>query len=234
MKSANEKFIRDLLRVRAYGWYLASVSVLILGFWLSARTYPGGFDWRYRVASALASHLDNPAGSDWSAIGLGLAMLLMWPYVSAARKRMEAGATTWTRVAFRVLRFGLAFGMLVGLERLLIRDLSTDVPKGHEILALLAFFGLDIGVFMLLAQAIVRRRLYAVPALLILLPLIAVAFNQFWLYLAQRNIGWVHTDWKRLGIPLWFSFAFWQWQAITFVMLGLGLLGFIAGEDREH
>jgi hypothetical protein len=233
MRPDLQQFWHELLRPRAWWWYIASISVLAFGFWMSAQYYPGGFDWRYRVASALASRLDNPRGSYWSAAGLGLSMILMWPYVSAVKRRMNASANAWTRFAFGALRTGLACGMLLSGERLLIQNLSSLITKGHEIVALATFFSLDIGVFILLVQALVRRRIYAVPALLILLPLLAVAFNQFWLWLAQRDIGWIHTDWKRLGIPLWFSFAFWQWQAITFVNLGLGLLDFIAGERHE-
>ncbi len=234
MKPDYRKLVHSLLRPHAYWWYLSSVVVLVAGFRLSADYYPGGFDWHYRVASALASRLDNPSGSLWSASGLGLAMVLMWPYVSAVKKKMGPRQSGMTRFAFGALRTGLVCGMLLSSERLLIRDLSSVITKGHEIIALLTFFGLDIGVFLLLLQAVWRRRIYVVPTLLILVPLLAVGLNQFWLYLAQRDVGWVHTDWKKLGVSLWFSFALWQWLAIGILLAGLGLLSFISTQERER
>jgi hypothetical protein len=79
---------------------------------------------------------------------------------------------------------------------------------------------------MLMVQAMLRRRLYALPLFLVTSPLVAIGITQFWLYLDQRELGWVDTNWREMGIPLSLSFAFWQWLAIGCLWLGLGLLSF--------
>lgn len=209
---------------KALYWYLASLLVLASGALLAAEHYPGGFDWLYTVASALASQKHNPDGSIWFAAGLFLAMLLLWPYVAALNKRQYPASSTTSIFGITALRTGLICGALLGLEKLLIKDLSNWVYKAHEILALLTFIGLYFGILTLLIQAMLRHKVFVLPLLLVVGPLIAIAVTQFWLYFDQRDLGWVDTGWREMGIPLWLSFAFWQWLAIGFLWLGLGLL----------
>jgi len=218
---------------KALWWYLASLLILSFGFFLAAKQYPGGFDWQYTVASALASQKHNPTGSIWFAGALSLAMILLWPYVSAIKNAQLPALPATTQFAISALRTGLICGALLGLEKLLIRDLSNWVYKAHEILGLLAFMGLYFGIFVLLIQAMLRKKIFALSFLLVASPLLAIAITQFWLYLDQRNLGWVDTSWREMGIPLWLSFAFWQWLAIGFLWLGLGLLSFTWIEDDE-
>lgn len=202
------------------------------GLLLAARYYPGKFDWVYTVASALASQKHNPSGYIWFAGALSLAMLLLWPYVTALQKALRP-ALPATSIAIAALRTGLICGMLLGLEKLLIRDLSNWVYKAHEILGLLTFTGLYIGVLMLMVRAMLRQSVNALPLFLTASPLVAIGITQFWLYLDQRDLGWVDTRWREMGIPLWLSFAFWQWLAIGFLWLGLGLLSFTCIEESN-
>jgi len=201
--------------------------VLSSGSFLAAKQYPGGFDWHYTVASSLASQKHNPGGSIWFAGALCLAMILLWPYVSALKKARLPALPATAKLAIAALRTGLVCGALLGLEKLIIRDLSNWVYKAHEILGLLAFSGLYLGILVLLVQAMLREKIFTLPSLLVASPLLAIGITQFWLYLDQRDLGWVDTSWRELGIPLWLSFAFWQWLAIGFLWLGLGLLAFI-------
>ena len=224
----------SVLRENAFGWYLVSASVFAATLYIAARHYPGGFDWVYTVASALASQKHNPDGSTWFAAGLGLAMLLMWPYVSALKHALRPAASVAAGVAITALRAGLVCGVLLGLEKLLIRDLSKWVYKAHEILALLTFMGLYVGVIAMLVQAMVSRKIYTLPLMFVVGPLVAIAITQFWLYLDQRDLGWVDTGWREMGIPLWLSFAFWQWLAIGFLWLGLGLLAFAVPSHTKN
>jgi hypothetical protein len=212
-------------------WYLASIFVLVLGTGLSANRYPGGFDWIYNVASALGSRQDNPDGFAWYAGALGLSMLLMWPYVSAVERKLGSPAHAATRIAIRALKTGLFFGVVLGMERMFFADLSSVVTKGHEVIAIFTFFGLQLGLFMLMVQAMSRRRIYALSAFLVAAPLLAIAIGQIFLFVAQRDIGWAGVDWRELGTPFWMSFAFWQWLAIVFICIGLGLLSFISSDD---
>jgi hypothetical protein len=214
---------------QAIWWYLVSLLVLILGVILAAWYYPGGFDWPYTVISALASKKHNPAGSFWFSSAFILSMGLLWPYVSSLKKNLCSSLHPSSEVAIGALRLSLICGALVAAERLFIRDLSAWVYKAHEILALLFFLGLYIGVLVLLIQATLRQRIYVLPVILIATPLLAIGITQFWLYFEQRDIGWVDTSWREKGIPIWLSFAFWQWFAIGFLWASLGLLSFIKG-----
>ncbi len=215
----------------ALHWYLAALLIMACGLYLAAVPFPGGFDWAYTVASALASQKHNPDGSRWFAAALLLSMALLWPYVNAVKQSQPADRSAPTRFGIAALRTGLVCGALLGIEKLLIRDFSSWVYKAHEILALLTFIGLYFGVLTLLVQAMLRRKVFMLPLLLVAGPLVAIAITQFWLYVDQRDLGWVDTGWRAMGIPVWLSFAFWQWLAIAFLWLGLGLLSW-AGSQR--
>lgn len=207
-------------------WYLAALSVMIIGLLLAAHRYPGGFDWAYSVASALMSQKHNPAGSYWFAAGLSLSMLLLWPYVSALQRALSDSPSRVISPAINAIRLGLICGILLGIERLLIYDLSHWLYKSHEVLALLCFAGLYFGILLLLFLAMLRHKRYLIPVLLVVSPLLAIGISQFWLYVEQRDLGWVDASWRQRGIPVWLSFALWQWLAIVFLWLGLALLSF--------
>ena len=220
-------------RKRAVGWYSASLLVLILGIVLAARPYPGGFDWYYTVASALASQKHNPAGSFWFSGGFIMSMVFLWSYVSSLKRHLILAHSVATTFAVKALRLGIICGTLVATERLLIHDLSDFIYKAHEILALLFFLGLYIGVFVLFVQAMLRHRIYVLPILLIASPLLAIGITQFWLYFTQRDLGWVDTSWREMGIPFWLSFAFWQWLAIGALWISMGLLSIVCFDDNR-
>ena len=210
---------------KALALFLTSLLVFVLGTFAAGKHYPGGFDWVYTVASALASQKHNPTGSNWFAGALCLSMVLLWPYVTAVKEKLVLLFRP-SQFALFMLRAGLFFGALLGLEKLLVRDLSNWLYKSHEMLALLMFAGLYIGVLGLLIQMMLRQKVYLLHFVSVIGPLIAISITQFWLYIEQRDLGWVDTSWREMGIPFWLSFAFWQWLAIGFLWLGLGLLCF--------
>ena len=218
-------------------WFLAAMSLMSFGSVMAARYYPGEFDWPYTVASALASQKHNPSGSGWFASTLSLSMVLLWLYVSHLKQGLYLLLPS-ARFAIGAIRVGLVSGALVGIERLLIYDLSKWIDKVHEILALITFMGLYFGVLGLLFQIMLHHRRYIAPVLLIASPLLAIGISQFWLYLDQRDLGWVDASWREKGIPIWLSFAFWQWLAIGFLWAGLALLYIFTsrklGADTEH
>jgi hypothetical protein len=221
------EFSRDGAQLGAIGWYLGSLLTLILGAALAARHYPGGFDWAYTVASALASRKHNPDGSFWFSGGFIISMGLLWPYVSSLKQNLCPSLSSAANFAIGALRLGLLCGALVAAERLFIHHLSDWVYKAHEILALLFFLGLYIGVFTLLLQVMRRQKIYVIPVIVVASPLLAIGITQFWLYFDQRDLGWVDTSWREMGIPIWLSFAFWQWLAIGCLWACLGFLSFI-------
>jgi len=85
--------------------------------------------------------------------------------------------------------------------------------------------GLYGGILGGLAQLMRRDRMFVLPVLLVVSPLLAIGVNQLWWYLEQRDPGWVDRSWREPGIPLWHSFACWPWLAIGFLWAGAGLLG---------
>lgn len=208
---------------RALWWFLASLLLMSFGSVMAARYYPGGFDWPYTVASALASQKHNPSGSGWFSSTLCLSMVLLWLYVSSLKQSLCLLLPS-ARFAIGAIRVGLVSGALVGAERLFIYDLSKWFDKAHEILALITFLGLYFGILGLLFQIMLRHKRYVLPVLLIASPLLAIGISQFWLYLEHSDLGWVDASWREKGIPIWQSFAFWQWLAIGFLWAGLALL----------
>jgi hypothetical protein len=213
------------------GWFTLSLLVFAAGIGLAARNYPGGYDWLYTVISNLASHKHNPAGAVWFSSALGLSMVLLWPCTAALTKALSPSipAAKYTIASFRL---GIVAGGVVGLERLLFHDISSLFYQSHEFVALIAFLALYLGVVGLLIQLMVQAKTYALAALVVVSPLVAIGVTQFWLYLTQRDLGWVDTGWREMGVPFWFSFAFWQWLAILFLWLGLGLLLLFRTERR--
>lgn len=214
-------------------WYVASLLIISFGSFMAARYYPGGFDWFYTVASALASQKHNPAGSIWFASSLSLSMLLLWLYVSSIKTSLS-GMLPSAGFAITAIRFGLVCGFLLGAERLLIRDLSHWINNAHEGLALFTLLGLYVGVLGLLSQFIHIKKSNIFPVLLIVSPLVAIGIGGLWLYLEQRDVGWVNTNWREKGIPIWLSFAFWQWLAIGLIWTGLGMLYVFINKNKSR
>ncbi|MGH8204352.1 MAG: hypothetical protein ACREST_07065 [Steroidobacteraceae bacterium] len=199
----------------AFGVFAAGVAI-------SASKYPEQpYDWGYVVMSALASHKRNPEGGHWFAAALGLSMLLLWPVVSYLRDEAAPGARRWPIVA---LRIALLCGLAVGVERLVFVHLSDLVFKGHELLALGMFVGLYAGVLGLYAERMRHGHRSWAGALVVGAPLAAIGITQLALFLDQRDLGWVDTGWRAMGVPVWLSFAFWQWLAVAILWVGLGHL----------
>jgi hypothetical protein len=188
----------------------------------AAAQFPGGFDWVYMVISKLGSRTQNPAGGVWLSVALIASVLLLWPVSRVLASASSPGDRP--RVAAAVLRLGLVGGVVLGVEGLFGLELSRLGRKAHEIVALLTFLGLYGGVLGLFIHRAQRSAAFLVPALLVLLPLCAVAITQLMLYLGQRDLGWVNVSWRELGVPFWLSFAFWQWLAVAFLGLGIGVL----------
>lgn len=211
-------------RYRAAAWYFAALLILLLGVTLAARRFPGGFDWAYTVISALASRKHNPEGHFWFAGALAVSMALLWPAVSTLRHAGSAGRARATGKLVLTLRTGLLCGCLVGVERLLVFHLSDLIHKAHELLALLSFLSLYAGILGLLTRFAVRSKAFLLSAVLVASPLLLIGLTQLYLYLDQRDLGWVDTGWRDLGIPVYLSFAFWQWWAMGFLLLGLGVV----------
>lgn len=196
----------------------AAVSVA-LGIGMAAVRYPDGFDWAYTVISRLASNRRNPDGAPWLAGSFLLAVVLSSFTVGHLRHAL-ARAGGPPRIPILGLWACLVAGAVLGLEGLFAIDLSPLGRKAHEAVAIVAFAGAYVGVVGLQLHRVWRLGGSIVPALLVVLPLLAVGVTQMLLFFDQRDLGWVNTEWREMGIPIYLSFAFWQWMAVGFLALG--------------
>jgi energy-converting hydrogenase Eha subunit A len=200
--------------------YALALTMFAVGVVVSTREFPAQpYDWMYVVMSALASRKHNPAGGQWFAMGLGISMLMLWPVVSYLRDAAAAGARRWPIVA---LRLAILSGIAMGVEWIVFDHLSDLVHKAHELLAIGVFFGLYAGVLGLYAERLRRGRRAWAGSFIVVAPLIAIGITQLALYLDQRDLGWVDAGWRAMGVPMWLSFAFWQWVAVAMLWAGLG------------
>jgi hypothetical protein len=201
-----------------------SFAAFAAGVVASACGYPDAhYDWMYVVMSALASRKHNPAGGHWFATGLGISMLALWPVVSHLRRMAAPSARRWPVVALRV---AILCGVAMSIEWIVFDHLSDLLDKAHELLALAVFAGLYAGVLGLHATRLRENRRAWAGSVLLVAPLIAIGATQLALYFDQRDLGWVDAGWRALGVPVWLSFAFWQWVAVALLWLGLAQLVF--------
>ena len=215
--------------VAAWAFALA-LGLFAAGVVVSASQYPEQpYDWMYVVMSALASRKHNPVGGHWFAVGLGLSMLALWPVVSYLRDVAARDARRWPIVA---LRIAVLCGVAMGVEWIVFDHLSDLVHKAHELLALGVFIGLYAGVLGLYAERLRQDRRAWAGSLIVIAPLAAIGITQLALYLDQRDLGWVDAGWRAMGVPVWFSFAFWQWIAVAMLWAGLGHL--VTGSRRPR
>jgi hypothetical protein len=199
--------------------FLFAIATFAAGVAISAALYPARpYDWAYVVMSALASRKHNPEGGIWFAVALGVSMLALWPVVSHLR---DTARLRWPVLA---LRAALLCGIAMGVEFVVFRHVSDLVHKSHELLALGLFVGLYTGVLGLYAGRIRRDARALAGAAIVGAPLLAIGLTQLALYFDQRDLGWVDHGWRAMGIPVWLSFAFWQWLAVALLWLGLGQL----------
>jgi hypothetical protein len=199
---------------------LLGVFVFWFGMVMAGRRYPSEYDWRYMTMSSLVFPDRNPAGHLWASAGIVLCGLCGLCWV-AARDWNQDGAGE-SPIGISALRLGF-FCMAVCAvlpERLL------PVPKGHEILALMAFFNLCLGLMQRTFHTVKRylllrarsspggARLYAgLLAGGALSPILLASFAQGYVSYAFPELPWVSLSWRALGVPLYLSFAFWEWVA---------------------
>jgi hypothetical protein len=196
--------------------FAVAVATFAAGVAISAAFYPEQpYDWAYVVMSALASRKHNPEGGHWFAVALGLSMLALWPVVSYLR------ATARFRWPIVALRIALVCGFAMFIEWIVFHHLSDLIRKAHEVLAIGVFVGLYVGVLGLYAGRIRQDVRALAGAAIVGAPLLAIGITQLALYFDQRDLGWVDHSWRALGVPVWLSFAFWQWLAVALLWVGL-------------
>ena len=212
-------------------WYPTAMAVLALGTALSWNGFPGPYDWRYQVLSNLTSQVSNPGANIYNCIAMGITGAMLLPLPGYFRARLQDAARRTCIFSYYALYVGLIAGITIAFERSLFRNLSNQIHKAHEYIALVGFFGLFLGVvgfWLALAWQIQRRRPMPQWAMGLMLlvsgaPMIGATLSEGYLYFVPNQLGWVGPHWAEFGIPVYLSFAFWEWIAWISVFIYLYL-----------
>jgi hypothetical protein len=202
-----------------------SCAIVVLGlvvFWgglvIAAGCYPAEYNWRYMTLTGLLSSEHNPAGHLWASGGIALCGLcgLCWTQLLGRQRRREGAG----RAGIRLLQAGALF--MAGAVVLPAQPFG--IRKGHEILVTLAFACWCLGMVGLLfraAEQALRRRAWgsihnqrrcaALVGGLAAVPVLLAGAAQAYVYYALPTLHWVSLSWRAQGIPVYLSFAFWEW-----------------------
>lgn len=190
------------------------------GIWMAGRRFPSEYDWRYMTLSSLLYPERNPAGHLWASGGIVLCGCcgLCWAGVLARGSR-QCGAQERP-----IGIWALCLGYFCMVCCALLPERLLPLSRGHEILALLAFFALCLGMvqitFRVVERCLLRRkysatgdpRLYAgVLAGAALSPILLAGCAQAYVTYALPELPWVSLSWRTRGVPVYLSFALWQW-----------------------
>lgn len=212
------------LSMRAFVRTASSTTVTVgtLAFWVgmvvAARSYPSEYDWRYITISSLVYAERNPSGFLWARGGLLLCGMagLYWTARLLRKWKRQCIAERPSGI------FALGLGYLCMTLCALMPEGRFQVPRGHDSLALAAFVALSIGTALLTRKVIeqnprVRKppgspRLHArILAGFALSPIAAAAVAQTYVSHALPALPWVGLVWRERGVPVYLSFAFWEW-----------------------
>jgi hypothetical protein len=200
----------------------ATACLGVLAFWggmsMAGRSYPSEYDWRYMTISSLVYGDRDPHGYLWARGGIVLCGLagLYWT-TGVLRKGKQAN------VANRPIGiWALGLGYLCMMCCALLPERLLPIPRGHDFLALAAFVGICIGVVHSTFKAVERSarlgnragssRLHAgILAGIALSPIVLAALAQAYVSHALPALPWVSLAWRARGVPVYLSFAFWEW-----------------------
>jgi hypothetical protein len=191
----------------------ASMPLGVLIFWLgmcvAVRRFPSEYDWRYMTISMLLYPERNPAGHLWASIGLAVCGLcgLLWAVILIRDGTRNIGI--------------LVVGYACMVSSSLLPERLIPIPRGHEILAITAFVCICAG---LVRYAFQRGRAIIVAAIP-LGPILLATITQFYLDIFRPELPWVGLVWRTRGLPLFLSFALWEWitcAVLSFYMAALG------------
>jgi len=199
---------------------LLGVLTFWCGLWMAARRYPSEYDWRFISISRLGYADRNPDGYRWAWGGLMLCGLggLCWTAVLLRDWRRDGTG----RRPVGIWALALGYVCMVGCASL--PGGFPLLPRGHDFLAVTAFFGVCIGIMQMTFQVTERSlrqrtrslllspRFYAgLLAGLPLSPILIAAVTQAYISHARPDLPWVGLEWRVLGAPVYLSFALWQW-----------------------
>jgi hypothetical protein len=190
----------------------------VFGFWAGLRAasmrFPAEFDWRYMTISSLLYPDRDPNGYLWAWSGLVICALGGLCWVSVLKSRAPSTGV-----------WALGFGYVCMVCCALWPGRLLKLPRGHDLLALLAFVAICVGTVQLTYLAVarnLRRRSPGFPsrarivggfiAGAALLPILFEGLTQAEVAHAFPHLPWVGLEWRARGVPVYLSFAFWEWS----------------------
>ena len=207
---------------RRFSWTGIPVGLITFwcGVWMAARRYPTEYDWFYMTLSNLLSPSRNPGGHGWATAGIILNGLGGLAWAAELSRNWKPEDPEGRPFGVRALYVG--YLCLVGSALLPLRLIW--LPKGHEILAILAFAGLCVGIIHLTFRVAERRfrrwtrggavnpRICAgLVAGAAVLPIALGGVTQAYVWYHLDTFHWVSIAWRARGVPVGLSFAFWEW-----------------------
>lgn len=213
-------------------WFPLATLCFVIGVLFSIHFFPSAFDWRYETLSNLSTASTNPHGYSFSCLGLMAAFGMGMPLCGYIRVRFEPVAPRAAWFGYRAIRVGFFGSVVVGLERLFAPQISWHIHKAHEYVSIVTFVGLLLGIagyWVCLTAFLLRERRWPVWALVMLSlvsvgPILGTGLSQGYLYLVPNDLGWVGPEWAALGVPLYLSFAFWEWLTCAGIFVYLFLI----------
>ena len=199
-------------------WAVVPVGVAAFwgGTWMAARHYPQEYDWRYMTISSLLSAERNPAGHLWASAGVVACGICGYCWAALWIRRTRRYGANDPGFAVRALQFGYACMVLTAA----LPDGLLPIAKGHEMLAILAFAGVSYGMVRMYQRSVLHRMVRPDghrrwwPGLLValaVLPILLAAGAQAYVFLERPDLPWVNLTWRARGVPVYISFAFWEW-----------------------
>ncbi len=224
-------------------WVSRTISFAgLFAFWsgllMALHLYPSDYDWRYTTMSNLVYPERNPVGHLWASTGIVLCGLsgLYWTMILARRAVQVGGAGSSAGIA------ALRLGFLSMACCALLPERLWPVPKAHEFLALFAFLCLCLAIayhtLWTVESYLVRRagisanaaRSYACLAAAVpLTPVLLAGLAQAYVSRMRPELPWVGLAWRDLGVPLYLSFAFWEWVTCAALTTSLVILFLATG-----
>lgn len=216
----------------------------LCGFWaglyLASQRYPSEYDWRYMTISSLLYPERDPRGYAWAWCGLIACALGGLCWISVLVRGRE-----WQSKAMRPGIRALALGFLCMVSCAVWPGRLLHLPRGHDLLALFAFVGICVGTVHLCYERVehmLRKRLAAsragakVCAALVaaaaVLPVLLEAITQADVARAFPHLPWVGLEWRARGVPMYLSFAFWEWVTCAVLSAYIAVLSSVSIEDQ--
>ena len=185
---------------------------------MAAARYPSEYAWPYITVSSLVYADRDPRGYLFARAGLALCALagIFWSVLLRRAGRRDPAAV-------------LALGYACMLGCALLPDGPAPIPKAHDFLAVCAFLLLCSGLSLWLLES--RARGTAKPTgsawrarvhvMALWSPILAAGLSQIYIAHARPHLPWVGIAWRAQGVPIYLSFALWEWVMCALLSLSM-------------